>query len=205
MNAGKNLVNSYGEYDMNLKFSALAALTVLSFGNTALAQKVPYVPGDPVVAVPAGGSCAAPSGTISATGAISGNNAGGTNSINAVPSGTCSEYTGDNAKGPEDIYVITPGSPNSLTFTLTASGGWDPMMYILSTCGSAASCMVGSDDISGSNLNPSPLLPTMTPGTTYYVYVDSWYANGAATANNGPYNLNVTGTFPVTLTEFAID
>ncbi len=193
---------------MKLKHSALLASMFLVFSGAAFAQKQPIYPGYVSTVVPTAGDCSAPTGTISATGTITGNNSGGPNNVSFVdPDAGCSEYIDAiNAGGPEDVYVITPGTGNALTFTLTGGGAWDPMMYILATCGDASSCVEGSDDATpgGSNLNPRPLSPSLTAGNTYFVYVDSWY--GASSSNSsGPYTLNVSGTFPVTLTEFSID
>ena len=190
----------------------LALLAAMALADTAQARSpatvVGPVPGEPVPLVPTG-SCAAPTGSIVASpSAVSGNTSGGANNVPGLPDtgGLCDEYAWvlNNRKGPEDVWVFTPGSGNNLTFSLSGADSWDPAIYILETCGDANSCVAGTDDVGGQR-TPS-VSSTFTPGQTYYFHVDSYYpAAGGDEPGAGPYTLNVSGTFPVTLNEFRID
>ncbi len=158
-------------------------------------------------------------GTISSSPtSLTGDTTGGTSTVDTVPNSTtapapgfCSEFVAGgapagNAKGSDHIYAFTPGTGANLTFTVTGgSGSFDPMVYILSTCGDNTSCVIGADD-KPSVYAPSITYAAFTPGQTYYLYVDSYYnVAGSAALFEGLYTLAVAGTFPVELTEFSID
>lgn len=183
-----------------------ASVALVSLCGSAVAQNKPvpagYVP-LPSSATPAAGDCATPTGTIGAIGTFSGNTTGGVNNVQNVPgAGVCSEFTdANNAQGPEDVWVVTPGTGNALTFRISGAT-FDPHLYILGTCGVASSCITGSDDEPG--VATPAITPTLTAGTTYYVYVDSFFPIGNSDCC-GSYTLNVTGTFPVSLQDFRID
>jgi hypothetical protein len=183
-----------------------ASVALISLCGSAVAREKPVPPGYvrvPSSQTPAGGTCATPAGTISATGTFTGDTTGGTNNVQDVPGdGACSEYTDTvNAEGPEDVWVVTPGTGNALTFAISGAT-FDPHIYILGTCGETSSCITGSDD--EPSTNAPAITPTLTAGTTYYVYVDSYWPIGDSDCC-GSYTLNVTGTFPVSLQEFRID
>ena len=56
-------------------------------------------------------------------------------------SATCAGGGEISREGPDLIYSITVGAGNSLTFTLTpTTPSYDPVIYILGTCGTGASC-----------------------------------------------------------------
>ena len=174
----------------------VVAAIVMTMAASASAQRT-KVAVSPSTAVP-NGTCAAPTGEItSSPSTFSGNTTGGSNGVDV----SCTEW--GTVDGPENIYTFTPGSPNNLTFTVVSSDGvYDPSIYILETCGDGTSCAAGSDDV------PTVYAPEVdfsgTAGQTYYFYVDSYWPIGDGT-EAGSYTLNVTGTFPVTLTEFSID
>ncbi|HUD41477.1 MAG TPA: hypothetical protein VMR06_05695 [Dokdonella sp.] len=173
----------------------IAAAIIIASSSAAVAQtKVAVSPG---TAVPSG-TCAAPAGEITESpSTISGTTVGGVNGVDI----SCTEY--GTVDGPERIYTFTPTGTNNLTFSVIGqSGVYDPAIYILDTCGDGTSCLIGSDDV------PSQFSPSInfsgTAGTEYFFYVDSYWAAGDG-LEAGPFTLNVTGTFPVTLTEFSID
>ncbi len=174
----------------------IAAAIIIASSSAAVAQtKVAVAPG---TAIPTG-TCAAPSGEITESpSTITGTTVGGTATISNV--GTCTEY--GTVDGPERIYTFTPTGPNNLTFQVVGGGSFDPAIYILETCGDAKSCLIGSDD------TPTITAPSVnfsgTAGTEYFFYVDSYWPS-SNTAGQGAFTLNVSGTFPVTLTEFSID
>lgn len=193
-----------------MKTSMLAAsVALISLCGSAAAREKPLPEGYvrvPSSGTPAGGTCATPEGTISYEGttgqSVTGDTTGGTNNVQDVPSGTCSEFTNAvNAEGPEDVWVVTPGTGNALTFAIS-DASFDPHLYILGTCGVTSSCVIGSDD--RPEVSAPSITPTLTAGTTYYVYVDSFWPTGDGDCC-GTYTLNVTGTFPVSLQEFRVD
>lgn len=197
-----------------MKTSVLAAsVALISLCGSAAAREKPLPAGYvrvPSSGTPAGGTCAAPEGTIgyegSAGQSVTGDTTGGTNNVENVPDSEsavpCNEYENpDNAEGPDDVWVVTPGTGNALTFAIS-NASFDPHLYILGTCGVASSCVAGSDD--EPDVDAPSVTPTLTAGTTYYVYVDSFWPIGDADCC-GSYTLNVSGTFPVSLQEFRID
>jgi len=172
----------------------IAAAIIIASSSAAVAQsKVAVAPGT----VAPAGTCAAPAGEITESpSTVSGTTVGGTNGVSI----SCTEY--GTVDGPERIYTFTPTGPNNLTFQVVGGGSFDPAIYILDTCGDGTSCLEGSDDV------PSITAPSInfsgTAGTEYYFYVDSYWPSSNA-AGQGTFTLNVSGTFPVTLTEFSID
>lgn len=123
-----------------------------------------------------------------------------------------------NLPGPDQIYMITVGSGNSLNLTLTTSDdNYDPAIYLVTTCGDGSTCTIGSDVCYAvaNQFNPCDPISTesidvsgMTSGT-YYFFVDSYYSQGEAGVyggtGNGPYTVDVTGTLPVQLIDFEIN
>ena len=119
----------------------------------------------------------------------------------------CTEY--DRTWGPEAIYTVTPGTAANLQFTVTSGNGeYDPAIYLLEVENDIDSCLVGSDDVP-SAFAPSISYSNFTPNQTYYFYVDSYYDSDfdevPPGTDYGPFGLVVSGTFPVQLTDFAID
>lgn len=99
--------------------------------------------------------------------------------------------------------MFTPGAGANLTFQISGTGGFDPYIYLLATCGSDSSCVAGSDDEGGVS-TPQFSYSGFTAGVPYYYYVDSFYAVGTA-GSVGPYTGSISGTFPVSLTNFSVD
>jgi hypothetical protein len=131
--------------------------------------------------------------------ADSGDTCAGTNGITSY-TGTCTlpyPYGGEDL-----IYEIALGAGNNVGFSadLTGSAG-DLALFLISTCGNGASCVVNSQDAIGPGAGPEEILPASYPPATYYLYVDSYYDAGTP-GSCGTYNLTVTGTVPVELIEF---
>lgn len=146
-----------------------------------------------------------PDGTITAANVggapIAGNTDGGGSNVSVA----CTEW--GTVGGPERIYQFMPGSGAALTFTVTGgAGSYDPSIYVLATLGDGESCLGGSDD-QPSQYSPSFTVSGLTAGTTYYLYVDSYWggAEPDPIEDSGPFTLSVTGTFPVTLQEYKVD
>jgi len=147
---------------------------------------------------------------------------GHVNDLNAIPAG-CSDYT--QVAGPDLVYVFSTGTGNNIAFTVNPTNPtYDPAIYVLGTCGTSATCVVGADACLASG-QPQPagctdgngdedipgVLNRFTPGT-HAVYVDSFYAAGTpcgGQANNlcgnGPYTLTVSGVLPVELIDIRIE
>ncbi len=151
----------------------------------------------------AGGSCASPTPiTTSPYTDAAGNTTGMAATISSVPSPLCSQYPGTNAAGPEAVYHLIPGTSSSLTFSVAPSVTYDPLIYILTTCGSSASCVTGADQQSTGGTET--ITPTLTAGTQYFFYVDSFYA-ATDPRGSGTYTLSITGTLPAELVDFRVD
>lgn len=150
-----------------------------------------------------GGDCGTPTAFTASPYADSGNNTGAPDIISTVPS-ACSQFL--TVEGPQVVYSFVPGSGANLTFTVNPTdGNYDPAVYLVSTCADGNSCISGADDALYGDPE-SFSVSTLTAGTTYYLHVDSFYAVGSTYGSeSGPFDLNVTGTFPVELQEFEIN
>ena len=149
-----------------------------------------------------GGSCGTPTAFTSSPYADTGTTVGATNIIGTIPTG-CSDYT--TVAGPEVVYSFVPGTAANLTFNVANTDGtYDPSIYLVSTCNVGATCIAGADYNYYGGTDETFSVSTLSAGTTYYLHVDSFYS-AAQSYNSGPFNLNVTGTFPVQLQEFSID
>lgn len=131
-----------------------------------------------------------------------GDTCAGTNSITFY-GGTCTlpfSYAGEDL-----IYEIVLGTGNSVGFSadLTGSTG-DLALFLISTCGDGATCVVNSQDAIGPGAGPEEIPAAGYPAGTYYLYVDSYYDAGTA-GSCGIYDLTVTGTVPVQLMEFSAE
>jgi hypothetical protein len=147
-----------------------------------------------------GGTCATPNNFTATPFNDTGTTVGGTNTVATIPAG-CSDYTA--VAGPDLVYSFTVGTGSNLTFTLsTSTATYDPSIYLLSTCGNGTTCVIGADaGLQGATetFNTAAL----TAGTTYFFYVDSFYATTSA-LSSGAYTLDITGTLPVELSKFEI-
>ena len=97
-------------------------------------------------------------------------------------SGQWSSYTSCSYSdgGEERVYSFTPTSSGSFTFSATATSG-DPDFYLMSSCGSSGTNVVGSCWDDGSET------VTLTAGTTYYLIVDNW-----STSSTAGYTISVS-------------
>ena len=157
--------------------------------------------------VPAGGgSCGTPVNVTPLPYSSAGNSCGGTNAITNY-GGACNVALPFPYPGPEDVYRITVGATNSLNISVVVAGSAGDLALFLvgGTCGSGAGCIAPSNDTIGPGAGPE-VIPVQTniAAGTYFIYVDSYYAVGNA-ASCGTYTLNVTGSLPVTITNFSID
>jgi hypothetical protein len=107
--------------------------------------------------------------------------------------------------GPDVIYSFAMGAGNSVAFSasLTGSTG-DLALFMISTCGNGATCIVTSQDAIGAGAGPEAIPAQNYATGTRYLYIDSYYASPAGTSC-GTYTLNVTGTLPVELLNFSVD
>jgi hypothetical protein len=151
-------------------------------------------------AVPNDGSddCTAPPSITTLPFNDTGTTTGGNNTIGTIALG-CSDYT--TTGGPDKVYQFTAGASQNMNFLVTPSSGWDPSIYVVSTCSNGDSCVTGADGGLGGTAESFTF--TGRPAGTYFFWVDSFYATG--TLSNGGFSVAVTGTLPVELTEFSVD
>ncbi|MFN2633302.1 MAG: hypothetical protein ABR610_07810 [Thermoanaerobaculia bacterium] len=147
-----------------------------------------------------GGTCATPTIIGSLPFNDTGDTTGVANTVSAVGTGAgCGSITFSSGQvnGPDLVYQFTVGTGNNLTFTLTPTSPdpvnlpYDPAIYVLMTCGTGTTCLGGADS-AGDNQAETLNVSGLAPGT-YAFYVDSFYT--ANVRRQGPYTLNVTGTF----------
>ncbi len=127
-----------------------------------------------------------------------------TNTVTNYTGATCQANLPFPYPGPNAIYEVTLAAGNNVTFSadLTGSTG-DLALFLLTTCGSGASCVDSSQDAIGAGVGPELIEAATYPAGTYFVYVDSYYGTGSASC--GTYTLSVTGSLPVELQSFSID
>ena len=142
---------------------------------------------------------------------------------NSTLPGGCSDYT--TTGGPDLIYTFTAGPGNNIAFTATPTNAiYDVAIYILGTCGSSATCVIGADACLADGVPQVPgctdgdgdedipaVLDRFTAGT-HAIYIDSFYTAGAGCpgqggnlCGNGPYTLNVAGVLPAELIDIRIE
>jgi len=150
------------------------------------------------------------------------NTTGHINDNNAIPVG-CSDYS--QTAGPDLIYVFSTGPGNNIAFNLNPTDNiYDPAIYILGTCGTSATCVVGADAClangqpqpagctDGNGDEDIPAVLNRFANGTHAIYVDSFYGPGVpcgGQGNNlcgsGPYTLAVTGILPAELIDIRIE
>lgn len=191
---------------------SILALTLASLSAGAFAQgRVSSEPFQPRPPEPAG-ACDI-EGVITGPGSTPGNNCGATSAIANYASANCSAIV-DGYPGPEEIWQFQIGA-------IAATIAVDPVssdlgIFLVTTCGTGTSCVgfrdtIGDGAVSGlaiNTANPNPgefadVPAGNVPPGTYFAYIDSYYATGPSSCSD--YNLVVTGTLPVELTEFSID
>ena len=101
------------------------------------------VPGSGSRAPEVGGeNCATATGIGSLPYSDSDDTTGHVNDVNMIPAG-CSDYT--QVAGPDLIYVFSTGPNNNIAFNVNPTNNiYDPAIYILGTCGTSATCVVGA-------------------------------------------------------------
>jgi hypothetical protein len=146
-----------------------------------------------------GSSCGTAVAITSLPFADAGTTVGATNTNGTLPAG-CSNYT--TVAGPDVIYTFTTGAGASVSISSTTTGSYDGAIYVLGTCGNSATCVTGEDAVIGPGTETISAF-AFAPGT-YGLYVDSFYAVGNG-QESGPFNLNVSGTLPVEVTNFNVE
>lgn len=153
-----------------------------------------------------GNSCATATPIPTLPRTDTGTTVGAASTVGTLPSG-CSDYT--SVAGPDQIYTFTTGAGASVGISVTpTTATYDAAVYVLSTCGNAATCVVGSDAVLAGATESIPA--QNYPAGTYGLYVDSFYTATATcpqggVCGSGAYTLNVTGNLPVQLTKFSVD
>jgi hypothetical protein len=159
---------------------------------------------DRIVPGPEGGGSSCPPGVI--IGALpfsdSGTSCGGTNSITTYSGAACTAVTSP-YPGPETIYQMTLAAGNNVTISADLAGSpGDLALFLVGTCGNGATCVGHSQDAVGPGAGPEVIPATSYAPGTYFLYVDSYYANGSASC--GTFALSVTGSLPVELESFEV-
>ena len=127
-----------------------------------------------------------------------GTTCGSTNSVSSLGECTTDEYGGE-----DEVYQITLGAGNNVTFNLDLAGSaGDLAILILEACGDGSSCIGGADAGIGPGLSET-LGPVTLPAGTYFVYIDSYYAAGTA-GSCGNFTFSMSGTVPVELESFDV-
>jgi hypothetical protein len=132
-----------------------------------------------------------------------GDTTGGTNAIDVVPD-FCSVRT--TVAGPEAVYTFTPQAGASLTITVTPlNADYDPAVYVTFAPDAADACLWGADANGPGAAETFQISDRLTPGTTHYLYVDSFFDAATNPSNaSGPFRIDVTGTLPVELIGFDV-
>ena len=196
---------------MKHAMTLLAAAVLCSFAMSASAANrsdPDFVPTNTGPAPLGGGSCATPVTIGSLPFSQAGNTCGGANNITKY-GGPCAADLPFPYPGPDYVWAITVGTGNAITVSadLTGSTG-DLALFLVSACGNGAGCLFHSQDAIGAGAGPEDMnggaaLTGLTAGSTYYIYVDSYYGSGGVSC--GTYTLNVGGTLPVSLESYSID
>jgi hypothetical protein len=150
-----------------------------------------------------GDTCASPTVFSTTPFNDSGTTVGANNTVGTLPITCNTVYT--QVAGPDVIYQFGLNPTHSgVVISVTPSGGYDTSIYLLTSCGTGTTCPNGAgSDAAGAN-GVETISATVTnalPTSTYFLFIDSFYATGALSA--GAYALSVTGTLPVELLEFS--
>ena len=90
--------------------------------------------------------------------------------------------TGFAASGPEAVYSVTAATNDRITARLSSAGA-DTSLWITTTCGDEAACVIG-DDAFGST--PEEVIYTVPSDGTYYIMADAF-----STTPSGEFNLEI--------------
>lgn len=119
---------------------------------------------------------------------------------NVGTGGPCNTYP---YPGPELIYTFSVGAGNDVMIQLAPTNPADMGVFIVSDCANTLSCVGFADAVGGGAVSVVDfMMDGLTPGS-YWVYVDSFYAAGAASCGN--YTLTIDGIIPVELMEFSVE
>lgn len=133
-----------------------------------------------------------------------GDTTGGVDTVNFVPNFCAAR---GNVDGPERIYRFVAQEGANVTFTVTPENDqYDVAIYLIDSLKGGEYCLIGADDNGPGEAETFSCSDRFRPGTTYYLYVDSFYdvdANPAAA--QGPYRIELAGSLPVELQAFVVD
>ena len=139
---------------------------------------------------PANNTCAKASAlTLSGgKGSATGDSTMATNTVNMASTGC----TGYDTEGPDMFYKVSLTGGKSYKIKLTPASGYNPALYVVSSCTKpTSSCLIGSDSASSGSAEELIFSPQTTG--TYTVGVDTSYASSSSYA---------TGKFTLELSEF---
>jgi len=187
----------------------LTVIVVLFAANAVVAENRVAKPGrtnpNSVILKAGGADCAGATQAVEPWPFMDGGNTCGQPAVvsdynNTGTGGPCNTYP---YPGPELIYRFDVGAGNDVTVTLTPTSPADMGLFVVSDCANTLSCVGFADAVGGGAVSNIAFgVDGLTPGP-YWVYVDSFYAAGAASC--GDYNLAVSGTIPVELMEFSVE
>jgi hypothetical protein len=97
--------------------------------------------------------------------------------------------------GPDMVYAFYAGTGNNVGFSLDLTGSTGDLALFLTkgSCPGDASCVASSLDFIGAGAGPESIpAGALTPGSYYYLWIDSYAASGAGSC--GGFTLDVTGS-----------
>lgn len=144
-------------------------------------------------------TCASPAPVLGAS--DTGDTTGKANDIATVPLGCNGNYL--SVAGPEVLYRLVLGTGNAVTITVTPSAGYDPSIYLLSTCGNGTTCNSGWGADKGLAGQAETLTLSGVPAGIYYLAVDSFFP-ATDTQSRGTFTITATGNFGTMATTTAV-
>ncbi|WP_146654372.1 Ig-like domain-containing protein [Labilithrix luteola] len=136
-------------------------------------------------------TCGSPAPVLTTAG-DTGDTTGKANDIASVPLGCNGNYL--SVAGPEVLYRLILGTGNAVTITVTPSAGYDPSIYLLSTCGDGATCGNGWGADKGLAGQAETLTLSGVPAGIYYLAVDSFFP-ASDPQSKGTFTITATGNF----------
>ena len=115
----------------------------------------------------------------------------GTRRVTSYASNTCNSPT---YPGPEILYTFT-GEASLADLELTPLGLADLGLFLVRNCASPTTCVDFHDAIGPGAVSTVPRLSSGYLSGIYYVYVDSYYADGPMSC--GSYRLSVRGELKI--------
>lgn len=144
-------------------------------------------------------TCGSPAPVLTTT--DTGDTTGKANDIASVPLGCNGNYL--SVAGPEVLYRLVLGTGNAVTITVTPSAGYDPSIYLLSTCGNGTTCNGGWGADKGLAGQAETLTLSGLPAGIYYLAVDSFFP-ASDTQSRGTFTVTATGNFGTMATTSAL-